>query len=41
MWQKFGVGIWEALAKRYTDIDMNEVGMGPPCFTSVVALTAQ
>jgi hypothetical protein len=25
MWQKFGAGIWEALSKRYTDIDMNEV----------------
>ena len=25
MWQKFGAGIWEALAKRYPDIDMNEV----------------
>ncbi len=25
MWQKFGAGIWEALSKRYTDVDMNEV----------------
>ena len=25
MWQKFGAGIWEALAKRYPDIDMNYV----------------
>jgi hypothetical protein len=25
MWQKFGAGIWEALAKRYPDIDMNSV----------------
>jgi hypothetical protein len=28
MWQKFGAGIWEALAKKYTDIDMNNVSSG-------------
>ena len=28
MWQKFGAGIWEALAKRYPDIDMNYVRAG-------------
>ena len=27
MWQKFGPGIWEALAKKYTDIDMNQVSI--------------
>ena len=25
MWQKFGPGIWEALAKRYTDVDVLQV----------------
>ena len=25
MWQKFGAGIWEALAKKYLEIDMNDV----------------
>ena len=24
MWQKFGAGIWEALAKKYPEIDMND-----------------
>ena len=25
MWSKFGAGIWEALAKRYPDMDMDQV----------------
>ena len=27
MWQKFGAGIWEALAKKYPSIDMAQVGV--------------
>ena len=39
MWQKFGAGIWEALAKRYPDIDMNSVSAlgGSHCVNPLLA----